>query len=115
MCRTRCEGPVALCPSGPAQVDLGDRADVARITAFLGAARILLTAGEGTTRSSPKRRQPNVSGGAGNDRIRLGDRLLPRLGDGGSGRDVILGGPYGRSLSGGPGDDLILYQGPPAS
>ena len=102
-------GPVALCPSGPAQIELGDRNDVARITAFLPPA-IQLTAGDGDDEVFAETSQPNVSGGAGNDRIRLGDSFFPGSADGGSGRDVIDGGPHGRALFGGPGDDLILHQ-----
>ena len=105
------DGPVALCPSGPAQIELGDGDDVARISADLPPA-FLLEAGDGDDEVSTENTfQPIVSGGNGNDRIRLGDSRLPGSANGGSGRDVIYGGPFARSLSGGPGDDLILYQG----
>jgi len=104
--------PFAVCPTGPMQIDLGDRGDVALLTGQLPHQLLVtLNAGEGDDEVVADAGLAVVFGGGGNDRIRLGGNIFRGTADGGPGRDVILGGPLGHHLIGGPGDDLILNQG----
>ena len=99
----------AICPSSPVQVDLGDRADVARITLPYGPV-LLLNAGDGADDVLADFFLGNVSGEGGDDRIRLGESPARGRVFGGAGRDIIRGGRGGLELFGGPGGDLIVFE-----
>jgi hypothetical protein len=99
-------GALALCPRGLLTVDLGDRADVALVTARLIVGAVL-RGGDGDDELVADSVSAAVAGEDGNDRIRLGARARGKA-DGGPGHDVIRAGPESDEVTGGPGDDLIV-------
>ncbi|MER7026542.1 MULTISPECIES: calcium-binding protein [Streptomyces] len=117
-------------PYAALTMDLGDRDDRLALTNTAGETyffnRILLGAGNDTATTGGRADGSTVVGGAGDDRITVGEAATvlggegrdtieangdSALAQGGAGDDVLKGGPGDQDLSGDDGDDTI-YGGP---